>query len=86
MQTTVELDDDLLREAKQKARELGKSLDALLEAALRDAVQWPAPVPLAEQVNDVAEALEASDPFFAALEEIRAKGCLPTPHRKVELD
>ena len=36
MRTTVELDADLLREAEQKARELGKSLDALLEAALRD--------------------------------------------------
>jgi hypothetical protein len=36
MRTTIRLDDELLREAKQVATRTGKSLTALIEEALRE--------------------------------------------------
>lgn len=36
MRTTINLDDDLLREAKLVARKTGKTLTALIEDALRE--------------------------------------------------
>jgi len=86
VRTTLEIDENLLREAEQRARHQGKSLGALLEEALRAAVQSPAAMPSDEPMKDPGEALEASDPFFAALEEIRAKGRVAAPRREVELD
>jgi hypothetical protein len=38
MRTTVRLDDDLLRDAKQLAAKTGRSLTALIEDALREQI------------------------------------------------
>ena len=86
MQTTVDIDENLLRKAEQKARQQGKSLRVLLEEVLRVAIQSPPPLPSDEPMNDLTEGLESNDPFFTALEEIRAKGCFPAPRRNVEFD
>ena len=81
VRTTVDIDENLLREAEQKARQQGKSLGVLLEEVLQVAIQSPPPLPSDEPMN---EGLEPKDPFFIALEEIRAKGCFPAPRRNVE--
>jgi len=43
MRTTVNLDDNLLRQAKQLAAESRRTLTAILEDALREAVRRAAP-------------------------------------------
>jgi len=39
MRTTIRLDDDLLRRAKQRALDSGRTLNAVIEDALRAALQ-----------------------------------------------
>lgn len=74
MQTTIDIDEKILREAEQHAREQGKSLARLMEEALRQ-LMHPAvgnvSVPPDFQLDD---RLGDEDPFFAALEEVRAAG------------
>ncbi len=41
MRTTIRLDDDLLRRAKRRAIETGRTLNAVIEDALRAALQRP---------------------------------------------
>ncbi len=85
MQTTLDLDEALLRQLEQQARQQGKPLGVLLEQALRGFVRGNSAQPSAPARNDACEGLPDDDPFFSALEEIRAFGRLPTPHRQVHL-
>ncbi len=39
MRTTIRLDDELLRQAKRRALETGRTLDAVIEDAVRAALQ-----------------------------------------------
>ena len=83
MQTTLEIDEKLLKLAEQAARQRGKSVAALVEEALAVVVQ---PLQTASGTHASANAtdgLEDNDPFFSALEEIRARGRAPTIHREV---
>ena len=41
MRTTIQLDDQLLREAKQRAAQTGRTLKAVIEDALREALARP---------------------------------------------
>ena len=85
MKTTVDIDDAILRAAEDQARKQGKPLGRLIEEALRGTVKVAdvcAPAPTGSPVED---GLDSDDPFFAALEEIRASGRLPAPHREVHL-
>ena len=83
MQTMLDIDEALLRQLEQQARQQGKSLDALLEQALRGFVRAPVAQASAAPQNDASEALPDDDPFFSALEEVRALGRLPASHRPV---
>jgi hypothetical protein len=85
VQTTFDIDEALLRQLEQQARQQGKSVGALLELALRGFVCSSAVEPPAAPQNDVSEGLADDDPFFSALEEIRAFGRLPAAHRQVNL-
>jgi len=84
MQTTVEIEETLLRQAKEQARKQGKSFDHLLEDALRKVVTTSMNQQTYHPTNSV-EALEPNDPFFAALDEIRAFGRTAAPSRPVDL-
>ena len=85
MQTTLDIDESLLRQLEQQARQQGQSLGALLEQALRGFVRAPLAQPPAAPQNDASERLPDDDPFFSALEEVRALGRLPASHRQVNL-
>ncbi len=85
MQATLDIDESLLRQLEQQARQHGKSLGALLEQALRGIVQAPAAEPSAALQNDASEGMLDDDPFFSALKEVRALGRLPASHRQVNL-
>ena len=82
MQTTLDIDEALLRQLEQQARQQGKSLGALVEQALRGFVRAPLAQPSAAPQNDASEGLPDDDPFFSALEEVRALGRLPASHRQ----
>jgi hypothetical protein len=84
VQTTVDIDGALLRQAEQQAKRQGKSLGALLEDALRAAIQSSVPDLSNGPGNEMAEGLEIGDPFFTALDEIRALGRAPAQHRNVD--
>jgi hypothetical protein len=79
----VDVDEKLLSLAEQQARRDGMSLGALLEDALRAALNIPPPP--AKACAHEAEAVDGDDAFFASLEEIRAFGRAPATHRQVEL-
>ena len=85
MQTTVEIDDALLRQAREQARKQGRSLDTLLEDALRTVVIPAVKQKADQEANGIAEGLEASDPFFTALDEVRSFGRTLAVHRRVDL-
>jgi hypothetical protein len=82
---TVDIDGAILRVAEEQARKQGKPLGRLIEEALRGSIK-PAdvstPAPTGSPMED---GLENDDPFFAALEEIRASGRLSALHREVHL-
>ena len=80
MQTTVNLDEQLLRQAEQQAMREGKSLDSLVAEALQRIFQ-AAPPAESRSSSDTADGLNRDDPFFAALEEIRAHGRLEAARR-----
>jgi len=85
MQTTVDIDDALLRQAKEQARKQGKSFDTLLEDALRTVMTGSPEQKTHQGINSVSEALDPGDPFFAALDEIRSFGRTSSPMRAVDL-
>jgi len=85
MQTTVDIDDALLRKAKEQARKQGKSFDNLREDALRTVVTGSLEQKTHQGINSVSEALESGDPFFAALNEIPAFGRTSSPIRRMDL-
>jgi hypothetical protein len=85
MQTTVDIDDALLRQAKEQARKQGKSFDTLLEDALRTVMTGSLEQKTHQGINSVSEALDSGDPFFAALDEIRSLGRTSSPMRAVDL-
>ncbi len=75
VKTTVDIDEGLLREVEARARQQGKPLATLLEDALRSAIQASSVTNgQSASPSEVADALEGQDPFFTALEEIRALG------------
>jgi len=75
VKTTVDIDEALLREAEARARQQGRPLAMLFEEALRSAIQ-ASPVTNGQSASpsEVADALEGNDPFFTALDDIRALG------------
>jgi hypothetical protein len=84
VQTTVDIDERLLRQLEQQARREGKSLDAYLNQTLSTVVrasETPGPPAMS---NDSIDGLPDDDPFFSALEEIRANGRFPALHREVD--
>jgi hypothetical protein len=83
MKTTVDIDDALLRAVEDQARKQGKPLGILIEEALRVTVKAANNFASAADESSTGEGLEENDPFFAALEEIRALGRLSAPHREV---
>lgn len=83
MKTTVDIDDAVLHAAEDQARKQGKPLGTLIEEALRVSANAAAPTAPATAEFSADDRLEDSDPFFAALEEIRSLGRLPTAHREV---
>lgn len=85
MKTTVDIDDAVLQAAEDQARKQGKPLGILIEEALRTTVRVAANLAPAPAESPADEGLEDNDPFFTALEEIRALGRLPAPHREVRL-
>lgn len=85
MQTTLDIDEALLRQLEQQARQQGKSLSALLELALRGLVRNSPVEPPVTPQNDTSEGLPDGDPFFAALEEVRALGRVAASRCQVNL-
>ena len=83
MQTTVDIDEALLHQLEQQARQQGKSLGALVELALRGFVRPPSAQASAAPLSDASEGLPDDDPFFSALEEVRALGRRPAAYRQV---
>ncbi|HBL28359.1 MAG TPA: hypothetical protein DD490_16115 [Acidobacteria bacterium] len=79
MQTTLRLDDDLGRRAKTQAAAQGISLTRLVEEAIREHLDRPAPArrrrPLHLPVSSAAGGLA---PGFASLEEAVAAADLAT--------
>ena len=82
---TIDINDQLLQAAAQRAKDLGKSLSALLEDALRVSIPI-ASGSVALPSLTLPNGLEDNDPFFQALEEIRASGRAPATHRPVDLE
>ena len=85
MRTVLEMDEKIVALAKLKASEQGKSLDALVEDGLRLALQMPARAAVGETSVET-DPLEANDPFFAALNEVRARGRASGKRRAIELN
>ena len=85
MRTTLDIDETVLREAEAQARKRGKPLAALIEEVLRATILVPPAQPETLPPSQAADGLEDSDPFFSALEEIRALGRMPAAHRQVRL-
>jgi hypothetical protein len=75
VKTTVEIDDAVLRAAEDQARKQGKPLGVLIEEALRITVKSTVQFAPTPAESSAGEGLEDHDPFFKALEEIRASGC-----------
>jgi hypothetical protein len=78
------MDEKIVALAKLKASEQGKSLDALVEDGLRLALQMPAHA--AVGAASLEGPLESDDPFFSALDEVRARGRANASRRAIELN
>jgi len=83
VQTIVNVDKQVLTLAEQQARRDGKSLDTLVEDALRVALHL-APAQ-ANASAEETEPVDADEGFFDGLEEIRALGRISAAHRQVDL-
>jgi hypothetical protein len=82
----LDIDESLLREAEQQARREGKSFAALIEDALRSFIEINAPRSSELPASDAEVGLDAQDPFFSALTEIRARGRVSAANRELVLD
>jgi hypothetical protein len=71
MNTTVDIDEGVLRAAEAEARHQGKPLAALVEQALRATVNLAPSEGFAAMPTQTDPGVEDDDPFFAALDEIR---------------
>lgn len=85
VRTVLEMDEKIVALAKLKASQQGKSLDAIVEEGLRIALQIPA-ADVAHASNSEAEPLDANDPFFSALEDIRNFGRVSAKARAISLN
>lgn len=56
-----------------------------VEQALRGIIESPSAQAAPSPPSEAGEGLADDDPFFTGLEEVRALGRLPAPHRQVEL-
>lgn len=84
MQTTLRLDDDLYRRAKAEAAEQGISLTRLVEDAIRDRLDRPAPAKLRKCLRlPVSSATGGLASGFSSLEEAIAAADLETDLRQV---
>jgi hypothetical protein len=73
MQTTLRLDDDLYRRAKAAAAEQGMSLNRLVEDAIRELLDRPAPSPRRKHLRlPVSNAAGGLAPGFSDLKEVVA--------------
>jgi hypothetical protein len=70
MQTTLRLDDELYRQAKARAAELGISLTKFLEEALQERLEKPAPPPPRRRIRlPVSTSAGGLMPGFSTLED-----------------
>jgi hypothetical protein len=79
------MDEKIVALAKLRASQEGKSLDSLVEEGLRMALQIPATATM-QTANAEAEPLEADDPFFSALDDIRNHGRTSPSRRATSLE
>lgn len=86
MQTVMDVDEKLLGLAERQARCEGKTLGAFVEAAIRSVLQPDRPQACDEAGVPDETGLDADDPFFRALDEVRALGRLPSAHRRLGLE
>ena len=83
MQTTLRLDDDLYRQAKARAAELGISLTRFLEEAVREHVETPRPRPRDPRLRlPVSTAAGGLVPGFSTLDEAVAAADLAADRRR----
>jgi hypothetical protein len=84
MQTTLRLDDDLYRRAKAEAAEQGISLTRLVEEAIRERLDRPAPPKRRRRLRlPVSSASGGLAPGFSSLEEAIAAADLEADLRQV---
>jgi hypothetical protein len=70
MQTTLRLDDELCRRAKTQAASQGISLTKLVEEAIREHLDRPAPTPRRQRLRlPVSTATGGLAPGFSTLQE-----------------
>jgi hypothetical protein len=79
VKTTIELPDHLLRQAKILAVEQGRTLKEVMTEALEAHLGATPPAPPFHQAG---EGLDDDDPFFAALEQVRAWGNSQMPGKR----
>jgi len=79
MKTTIELPDHLLRRAKILAVEQGLTLKEVMTEALQAHLGAAPPNPPSHQAG---EGLDDDDPFFAALDQVRAWGNSQMPGKR----
>jgi len=79
VKTTIELPDNLLRQAKILAVQQGLTLKEVMTEALQAHLGTAPPTP---PVNQQGAGLEDDDPFFAALEQVRAWGNSQMPGKR----
>jgi hypothetical protein len=83
MQTTLRLDDELYRRAKTKAAEQGMSLTKLVEEAIRERLDRPAPSKRRRRLRlPVSTATGGLVPGFSNLEEAIAAADLAADLRQ----
>jgi uncharacterized protein DUF6364 len=84
MQTTLRLDDELCRQAKAQAAAQGISLTRLIETAIREYLERPAPTPRRRRLRlPVSRATGGLVAGFSTLEEAVAAADLADELRTV---
>lgn len=74
MRTTLELDDDLLAEAKQMARQRGESIGQVISALARQALSAEAPVKVRNGVLLFAPKDSGAQPDLRTVNALRDDG------------